>query len=150
MENVSNELECIMKTGQFKLVIMPKRISGTSKMDYEATVEHNSGVFLYYEPAKEVYLQRHRLWTLSESHNDLPLPVISPRVERHFSCISETWSNEQIDDFVRKLGFLEAQSTDVDQRVKLFQQLNQVVIKIILLTTLLLRVQERANYYLII
>jgi len=125
LENVSNELECIMKTGQFKLVIMPKRITGTSKMDHESTIEHNSGVFLDYEPAREVYLQRRRLQTLSESHDDFLLPVV--HVERQFSCISERWNNEQIDDFVRKLGFLEAQSVDVDQRVKLFQQLNQVI-----------------------
>ena len=42
------------------------------------------------------------------------------------SCVSETWNNERIDDFVRKLGFLESQSPDVDQQVKNFQQLSQV------------------------
>ena len=84
-----------METGHFKLVIKPKRIIGTSKMDYEATAEQNSEVLLHYE-------------------------------QRQFSCVAETWNNEQIDDFVRKLGFLEAQSTDVEQKVKIFQQLNQV------------------------
>ena len=42
------------------------------------------------------------------------------------SCVSETWNSEQIDDFVRKLGFLESQGPDVDQQVKNFQQLSQV------------------------
>ena len=41
-------------------------------------------------------------------------------------CASETWNNERIDDFVRKLGFLESHTTDIDQQVKSFQQLNQV------------------------
>ena len=41
-------------------------------------------------------------------------------------CVSETWNIEQIDDFVRKLGFLENQTTDVDQ-AKSFQQLYQVI-----------------------
>ena len=42
------------------------------------------------------------------------------------SCILETWDTKQIDDFVQKLGFLESQTTDVNQQVKLFQQLSQV------------------------
>lgn len=42
------------------------------------------------------------------------------------SCALEKWNNKQIDDFVQKLGFLESQTTDDDQQVKLFQQLNQV------------------------
>ena len=66
---------------------------------------------------------------VSEFHNDISSPVATPPMERQFShtCISETWNNDQIDDFVRKLGFLETQSIDVEQRVKLFQQLNQVL-----------------------
>ena len=67
--------------------------------------------------------------TLSESHGETSLSVISSPpavVQRQFSCVAETWNNEQIDDFVRKLRFLEAQSADVQQKVKIFQQLNQV------------------------
>ena len=126
MENVSTELDCIMETGYFELVVKPKRIVGTSRMDYEATTEHYSGVLLHYEPTMTSFLQRRRLHTLSESHDDASLSVTSPPVQRQFSCVAETWTNEQIDDFVRKLGFLEAQSADVEQKVKVFQQLNQV------------------------
>ena len=118
-----------METGHFKLVIKPKRIIGTSKMDYEATAEQNSEVLLYYEPTMTSFLQRRRVQTLSESHDETSLSVISSplaAVQRQFSCVAETWNNEQIDDFVRKLGFLEAQSADVEQKVKIFQQLNQV------------------------
>ena len=124
LENISTELDCIMNSGHFKLVIKPKRITSTSKMDHEAMVEHKSEVLLNYEPTMESYLQKRRLQHLSESHDDTSSTA---HVERQFSSVSETWNNEQIDDFVRKLGFLEAQSTEVEQKVKLFQQLSQVI-----------------------
>ena len=138
LENVSTDLDCVMETGFFKLVIKPKRITGTSKMDSEVAAEHNSGVLLHYQPTMTSFLQKRRLQTLSESdENFLQAPA-----PQQIPCVAETWTNEQIDDFVRKLGFLEAQGTDVDetmkssqwsnestgveQKVKLFQQLNQV------------------------
>ena len=115
-----------MESGHFRLAIKPKKVTSTSKMEYEILPEHNSEFLLYYEPSMESFLQRRRLQTMSESHEELSLPVLSPPTERHTSCVTETWNNEQIDDFVRKLGFLEAQNTDTEQKVKLFQQLNQV------------------------
>ena len=120
-----------MATGYFKLVIRPKRIIGTSKMDYEATAEQNSEVLLHYEPTMTSFLHRRRVQTLSESFDETSLSMTSPpaAVQRQFSSVAETWNNEQIDDFVRKLGFLEAQSADVEQKVKIFQQLNQVGIE---------------------
>ena len=117
-----------MKTGSFDLVIRPKRITGTSKMDYEETIDHDSAVLLHYEPARETLHRRRLQAALSESFDEAPLlAVLSPHVERQLSHMAETWNNEQIDDFVRKLGFLEAPSADVEQQVKLFQQLNQVI-----------------------
>ena len=113
-----------MNSGQFKLIIKPKRIIATSKMDCETIVEHKSEVLLSFETTMESYLQKRRLQRLSENYDDASS---TPHVERQFSSVSETWNNEQIDDFVRKLGFLEAQSAEVDQKVKLFQQLSQVL-----------------------
>ena len=113
-----------MNSGHFKLIIKPKRITSTSKIDSETVNEHKSEVFLNYVPTMESYLQRRRLRRLSESHDEDASS--SFHVERQYSSVSETWINEQIDDFVRKLGFLEAQSTEVEQKVKLFQQLSQV------------------------
>ena len=120
-----------MATGYFKLVIKPKRVIGTSKMDYEAMAEQNSEVLLHYEPTMTSFLHRRRVQTMSESFDETSLSVMtSPSaaaaLQRQFSSVAETWNNEQIDDFVRKLGFLEAQSEDVEQKVKIFQQLNQV------------------------
>ena len=105
-----------MKSGHFKLVIKPKKISGT-------TAEHSSEVLLHYEPTIESYLQKLRFQRLSVCHDNASSPS---HIERQFSSVSETWNSEQIDDFVRKLGFLEAQSADVEEKVKLFQQLSQV------------------------
>ena len=115
-----------MKSGCFKLLVKPKRISGTSKMDYDVTGEHNSEVLLQYEPTMESLLKKRRLKALSENYDEAPV-LKSSTLERQFSCVSETWNSEQIDDFVRKLGFLEAQNADVEHKVKLFQQLNQVI-----------------------
>lgn len=120
------ELECIMKSGHFRLSIKPKRIIITSKIECEILPEHNSEFLLHYEPSMESFLQKRQLQTVSESHDEISLPVISPPVERQVSSVVVTWNNEQIDDFVRKLGFLEAQNADAEQKVKLFQQLNQV------------------------
>ena len=124
LENISTELDCIMNSGQFELIIKPKRITSTSKMDRETIVEHKSEVVLNYKPTMESYLQRLRMQHLSESPGDAST---SSYIQRQFSSVSETWNNEQIDDFVRKLGFLEAQSAEVEQKVKLFQQLSQVI-----------------------
>lgn len=113
MENVSRELESIMETGYFKLIVKckPKRIMHISKLNVEEVNENYSGVFLHQK-------QRHHLQGLSP-------PMSAPRVDKQ-SCESEIWNQEQIDDFVRKLGFLENQTPHVYQQVKLFQQQSQV------------------------
>jgi len=105
-----------MKSGHFKLVIKPKRIIYVSMMDNGISNESISEVFLHFEPTRE-------LQTVSESHNET-------HVERQSSCITVTWNSEQIDDFVRNLGFLESQTADIDQQIKLFQQLSQVMVKV--------------------
>ena len=53
MENVDKDLECIMNTGYFKLVIKSKRISYVSEMDDGEPDENKSEVLLYYEPSTE-------------------------------------------------------------------------------------------------
>ena len=101
-----------MKSGYFKLVIKPKRIIYVSVMDNGVSDESASEVFLHFEPTRELETESE---VCNESH-----------VERQSSCISETLNNEQIDDFVRNLGFLESQTADIDKLIKLFQQLCQV------------------------
>ena len=77
---------------------------------------------LIIRPMKIVYISKIDCGESYDSHSNVFLHF-KPQMS---SCISETWNNEQIDDFVRKLGFLESQTPDVDQQVKMFQQLSQV------------------------
>ena len=77
-----------------------------------------------------IYISKMDCGVLEECHSKFVL-----------HCVSETWNNEQIDDFVRKLGFLESQTTDVDQQVKLFQQLNQVT-TVLNYTTVLVKLAQ--------
>ena len=116
-----------MKTGYFELVICPKRIVGHTQTDDEAAAGGTSEVLLHYHPMKELYHRKYRQSVLNDSASqDLDSSMaMSPVVsERQHSVLLETWNNKQIEDFVRKLGFLEAQT--VEQPVKTFQQLNQV------------------------
>ena len=130
MENVSKELDCVMSSGYFELVICPKRIAGSSQTDDKAGA---SEVLLHYQPMKELV---HRKYQSQSVFSDLHSPqdvvdcsmtmLPSPILKTQPSVLLETWNSEQIDDFVRKLGFLEAQT--VEQPVKRFQQMNQVCI----------------------
>jgi len=137
VENVSEELECIMKTGKFELIIIP---SDTSLMD--TNLHSDCKVRLCYEPIKELFDRKFRIRGTSEStSSDISLvsspPLAPPYFQNQALYLPETWNREQIDDFVRKLGFLETQKADQsensvaevqksEQRVKTFQQLNQV------------------------
>ena len=106
---------------------MPKKIAGTVDVGNEVT-EENTSFVLHYVPAREVYFRRQRERILSKSYHETFSPSKVAYTEPQFLCVSETWNEDQINDFVRKLGFLEAQSPDVEQSVKLFQQMNQVSI----------------------
>lgn len=66
-------------------------------------------MFLYFEPMQQ---------SLETVANPVPLKKM------HSRNPCEKWNKDQIDDFVRKLGFLEKQ--DVEQTVKQFQRLNEV------------------------
>jgi len=112
LENVSKELDCIMSTGYFELIVQPKRSS-------------KSKVLLHYQPFKELYRRKHMHRETYEGESiDSNASNTPPGSFRNKSCLPEVWNSEQINEFVRKLGFLEAQK--VEQPVKRFQQLNQV------------------------
>jgi len=119
LENVSKELDCIMSTGYFELIVVPKQNNKVSQITTGIVDECNSKVLLHYQPKREHYHQQY----ISRSfvNNKLSTP---PSVRKNLCCTLEQWNSEQIDEFVRKLGFLEAQK--VEQPVKRFQQLNQV------------------------
>ena len=109
---------------------MPKRIVSFIEVNNEMT-EETTSVLLQYEPAREIYFQRQRERLISECPNETFSPPMMTHMEAQISYASETWNIEQINDFVRKLGFLEAQSADVEQSVIFFQQMNQVNINML-------------------
>ena len=74
---------------------------------------------LIIKPKKIIYFEK---MDSEESVEDHSKVFLNFQAEKFL----ETWNNEQIDDFVRKLGFLENQTAEDDEQVKLFQQLNQV------------------------
>jgi len=145
VENVSEELECIMNTGHFKLIIASHRTLENLQMDTD--INSSCKVLLYYEPIKELFdrkFKRTRGVSESSGTTDNSLVTSPPHYQKQASCSPEIWNREQIDDFVRKLGFLETQKVDQpenlileaqksEQRVKTFQQLNQVTMYEILL-----------------
>lgn len=100
---------------------MPKIIVGTTATCDGLTSE-NASFSLHFGPAKETQFKRQRFHVLPKSDDE----VSSPVARQNSSCMSETWNNDQIDDFVRKLGFLEVPSLEVESSVRFFQQLNQV------------------------
>ena len=110
-----------MNTGHFELVIAPKQVTQIEIADSE----NDSKVSLYYKPARELYDIQRRAKTISMSESfEGAMPESPQSVQKQVSCSQQVWNREQIDDFVRKLGFLETQK--VDEPVKMFQQLNQV------------------------
>ena len=113
-----------MNTGHFELVITPKQVTQIEIEEF-ADSENGSKVSLYYKPARELYDIQRRAKTISMSESfEGAMPESPQSVQKQVSCSQEVWNREQIDDFVRKLGFLETQK--VDEPVKMFQQLNQV------------------------
>ena len=79
----------------------PDDDDGDDDDDSQRNFTCSSNMLLYFKPAAQQLLE----------NNPVPLKTIQ-------------WNKKQIDDFVRKLGFLEKQ--DVEQTVKQFQQLNEV------------------------
>jgi len=96
-----------MRTGYFELIVKPKR-------------SNKSEILLHYQPFEELYRRKHTHRKTSESEN-ICINISNAPPSSAFRCLPEVWNSEQINEFVRKLGFLEAQK--VEQQ---FQQLNQV------------------------
>jgi len=97
-----------MTTGYFELIIVPKKITESISMDSDTTGEYISKVHLHFKLTGVKDETSENNDTLSSIQKDLSIK----------------WNSEQIDDFVRKLGFIEDQK--VEKPIKLFQQLNQV------------------------
>ena len=124
-----------MKNGYFKLIIVPSRVAEASLMDADRERDC-SKILLSYQPIDELFHRKYRTREPSESSSsELFLKKFRAREAsessssdvsspKQVSCVSEEWNSEQIDEFVRKLGFLEAEK--VRKSVETFQDINQV------------------------
>ena len=105
-----------MSTGYFKLVIIhkQKRITEALQVDIDVTDKCSSEVLLHYELTGVEH----------ESFKNENSDETSSGTQQQSSVLTAKWNSEQIDDFVRKLGFIEDQN--IEKPIKSFQQLNQV------------------------
>ena len=118
-----------MSTGYFKLITQNKSDNGFSPTETNTIARFHSEVVLCFEPMSEFYYKKYksRTVTVSDVECFVDNSTSTPTSAESQSIPSpEMWNREQIDDFVRKLGFLEEQTADLP--VKTFQQLNQVYI----------------------
>ena len=99
MQNVAKDLDCIIQTGHYQ---------------FEFTSNEGIMMTLEYCPQAALPAQSSSLGNGSKP-NDKEGPGGKER-----------WSKEQIDDFVRKLGFLDAEKEGGD-KIKHFLTLNEVV-----------------------
>lgn len=107
-ENVTMELECVIKTGTFTFYLGKVEELGRTQ----------SHMLLEYEPAST------RFHTDS---NEMAKPL---QMKPHMMLSGkskEIWNQEQIEDFVRKLGFLDKDKKN-EENIKHFLYLNQVIL----------------------
>ena len=118
MENVSNELKCIMATGCYKFRMAPERSRPIRLvLEYEPSSTTGSlrgrPIFLRQTSASTEFI-------FGDEGMEVSQPI-SPEATQ-----PEVWVTDQINDFVHKLGFFDAKE-DEEERVHNFQQLNQVL-----------------------
>lgn len=102
---MAKELECVIKTGSYTFHQGEADEAGRNKAQ----------MMLEYEPASSSQLQE-----------GAKLPQIKPQVESSGRC-KEIWNQEQIEDFVRKLGFVDRDKEETgEDKIKSFLHLNQV------------------------
>jgi len=111
-----------MDTGYFQVTTQPKKWSNFSTANTGTAAKFSSEVSLHFKPMGEFYYKKHKSKTASDA--DFTESYATTPMGKEKSL--DMWKREKIDDFVRKLGFLEAQTEE--QSVKTFQQLNQVCI----------------------
>ena len=117
---MANELECIINTGMF---IFTLSSGGASGGEASMTLEYVPSAQSVFPPimhAEEGGTPR----TLPNSGNYLESGLSNGA---HGANRTENWNGEQINDFVRKLGFLDAQREGGDQ-IKHFLHINEVEI----------------------
>ena len=121
---MANELECIINTGVFIFTLSSGGASGGEASMNLEYVPSAQSVFPLMTQAEEGGTPR----TLPNSGS---YPESGLSNGTHVTNRTENWNREQINDFVRKLGFLDAQREGGNQ-IKHFLHINEVSIKHVL------------------
>ena len=116
LQNVANELECIINTGQYTFTLSSGASGGEASMNLEYTPSARPSLPPSSMGEDGVTSRTYA----SESFQETGVVNGTQLVSR-----MENWTREQINDFVRKLGFLDAQKEGGD-KIKLFLHINEV------------------------
>ena len=108
---MANDLDCIIQTGNYLI---------------EFTSSEGIVMSLHYCPAYHSQLDQ------PPSQEDVSSQISQPvqSYQKESSAGKERWSKEQIGDFVRKLGFLDAEKEGGD-KIRRFLHLNEVCVYIL-------------------
>ena len=118
MENVAKELECIMETGGYVFVL---GLSSAFKDDcFEGK---KSQICLKYVAHSQLHQKNS---DKSSLNNNVEKPALKNIRAKHSQCLN----NEQINEFLRKLGFIDKEKKEGDHCIKQFLYLSQVIFKI--------------------
>ena len=109
---MANELECIINTGFYTFTLLSGASGGEASMTLEYTPSARPPL-----PPSSVGEDGSRV----ESFQETGVVNGTQQLVRR----NENWTREQINDFVRKLGFLDAQKEGGDQ-IKHFLHINEV------------------------
>ena len=104
---MAKELDSIISTGNY-LFLTPD----TSSSGAELIIEYNPSTFHQFPP--------HTLLT-----------AIQPSSSDAMMFNTQRWNNEQINDFVRKLGFLDSEK-EGGNRIKDFLHVNEVCVQLVI------------------
>ena len=114
LENVSRELDDILHSGRYHII--SSLVSGKNCLH----------LVLEYECSRAIPVRRPRRGTLDDLGVDAGIAIQQARTQPQ--AVNEKLSSAQVDDFVRQLGFLDANKDE--QRVQDFLHLNEVIVAI--------------------
>ena len=112
LQNVAKELECIVNTGIYIFTLTSNISGGKAEIMLEYVPAIHSGVATSMEGGTPRTLPR----SMSYPESDTGLNAAKR---------AESWNKEQINDFVRKLGFLDTQKGG-GAKIKHFLHINEV------------------------
>ena len=122
LENVAKELDCIITTGKYLFLSSDTSTSRTELMlEYSPSHSHQSPPPPHLPPSQPSSLEDPEVRVFPRVISRLN----SQNGPETLGVNAERWNGEQINDFVRKLGFLDAEKEGGDT-IKHFLHVNEV------------------------